>query len=70
MKHQTEIYDGEPLNFEMVYRRYFKFASQNLTMQNVERPIVFKAFEHLKVSRHQSNMARLTEAPDTPDTNA
>ena len=50
MKHQTEIYDGEPLNFEMVYRRYLKFASQNHTVHNVERPVVFKAFEHLKVS--------------------
>jgi hypothetical protein len=49
MKHQTEIYEGEPLNFEMVYRRYLKFASQNLTVQNVERPIILKAFEHLKV---------------------
>ncbi|KAJ9598651.1 hypothetical protein L9F63_010666 [Diploptera punctata] len=48
MKHQTEIYDGEPLNFEMVYRRYLKFASQNHTVQNVERPVVLKAFEHLK----------------------
>jgi origin recognition complex subunit 4 len=49
MKHQTEIYDGEPLNFEMVYRRYLKFSSQNSTVQNVERPVVLKAFEHLKV---------------------
>jgi origin recognition complex subunit 4 len=56
MKHQTEIYEGEPLNFEMVYRRYFKFASQNLTVQNVERPVVLKAFEHLKVGRHHCNI--------------
>lgn len=48
MKHQTEIYEGEPLNFEMVYRRYVKFSSQNLTVQNVEKPIILKAFEHLK----------------------
>ncbi|KAJ4439830.1 hypothetical protein ANN_07958 [Periplaneta americana] len=48
MKHHTEIYEGEPLNFEMVYRRYLKFASQNATVHSVERPVVLKAFEHLK----------------------
>ncbi|XP_021933579.1 origin recognition complex subunit 4 isoform X2 [Zootermopsis nevadensis] len=52
MKHQTEIYEGEPLNFEMVYRRYCKFLSQNSTVQNVERPVVLKAFEHLEVRSH------------------
>jgi len=63
MKHQTEIYEGEPLNFEMVYRRYHKFSSQNSTVQNVEKPIVLKAFEHLKVRSYHGNMfASLTEA--------
>jgi hypothetical protein len=63
MKHQTEIYEGEPLNFEMVYRRYHKFSSQNSTVQNVEKPIVLKAFEHLKVRSYYGNMfSSLTEA--------
>ena len=62
MKHQTEIYEGEPLNFEMVYRRYHKFSSQNSTVQNVEKPIVLKAFEHLKVRSYPGYMfASLTE---------
>jgi hypothetical protein len=56
MKHQTEIYEGEPLNFEMVYRRYVKFSSQNLTVQNVEKPIILKAFEHLKVRSYHGNI--------------
>jgi origin recognition complex subunit 4 len=56
MKHQTEIYEGEPLNFEMVYRRYLKFSSQNLTVQNVEKPIILKAFEHLKVRSYSGNI--------------
>jgi hypothetical protein len=56
MKHQTEIYEGEPLNFEMVYRRYLKFSSQNSTVQNVERPVVLKGFEHLKVRTYHGDI--------------
>ncbi|XP_046617948.1 origin recognition complex subunit 4 [Neodiprion virginianus] len=48
MKHQTEIYDDEPLNFEMVLNRYVKFANQNSSIQTVQRPVIMKAFEHIK----------------------
>lgn len=48
MKHETEIYDGEPLNFEMVLNRYIKFANQNSSIQSVQRPVIMKAFEHVK----------------------
>lgn len=49
MKHETEIYDGEPFNFETVYNRYIKFANQNSSIQSVQRPVIMKAFEHIKV---------------------
>lgn len=49
MKHETEIYDGEPLNFEAVYNRYIKFANQNSSLQSVQKPVIMKAFEHIKV---------------------
>jgi len=49
MKHETEIYDGEPFNFEAIYNRYIKFANQNSSIQSVQRPVIMKAFEHIKV---------------------
>lgn len=49
MKHETEIYDGEPFNFEAIYNRYVKFANQNSSIQTVQRPVIMKAFEHIKV---------------------
>ncbi|XP_011312186.1 origin recognition complex subunit 4 [Fopius arisanus] len=48
MKHETEIYDGEPLNFETVFNRYVKFANQTSSIQTVQRPVIMKAFEHIK----------------------
>ncbi|XP_043599414.1 origin recognition complex subunit 4 [Bombus pyrosoma] len=48
MKHETEIYDGEPFNFEAIYNRYIKFANQNSSIQTVQRPVIMKAFEHIK----------------------
>ncbi|XP_015110951.1 origin recognition complex subunit 4 [Diachasma alloeum] len=48
MKHETEIYDGEPLNFETVLNRYIKFANQTSSIQTVQRPVIMKAFEHIK----------------------
>ncbi|XP_033724735.1 origin recognition complex subunit 4-like [Pecten maximus] len=47
MKHLTEIYDGEPFNFEMVYSEYRKFAQRRSSMQVYEKAVVLKAFEHL-----------------------
>lgn len=49
MKQETEIYDGEPLNFETVYNRYIKFVNQNSSIQSVQKPVIMKAFEHIKV---------------------
>ncbi|KMQ91338.1 origin recognition complex subunit 4-like protein [Lasius niger] len=48
IKHETEIYDGEPLNFEAVYNRYIKFVNQNSSIQSVQKPVIMKAFEHIK----------------------
>ncbi|KAL7287898.1 hypothetical protein TKK_0017961 [Trichogramma kaykai] len=48
MKHETEIYDGEPLNFEKVLSRFLKFASQTSNIESVQRPVIMKAFEHIK----------------------
>ncbi|KFB50453.1 AGAP007063-PA-like protein [Anopheles sinensis] len=48
MKHHSEIYDRDPFNFEMILTRYGKFANSSSTMQNIERSVALKAFEHLK----------------------
>lgn len=50
MKHLTTIYEGEPFNFEMVFHEYLKFSQRKSTMQSFERPVVFKAFDQLKVN--------------------
>ena len=54
MKHETEIYDGEPLNFETVLNRYVKFANQTSAVQTVQRPVIMKAFEHIKARELKS----------------
>ncbi|XP_012274569.1 origin recognition complex subunit 4 [Orussus abietinus] len=48
MKHETEVYDSEPINFEMILNRYAKFVNQNSSIQSVQRPVIMKAFEHIK----------------------
>ncbi|XP_075215104.1 origin recognition complex subunit 4 isoform X4 [Lycorma delicatula] len=48
MSHQTEIFDGEPFNFEMIIGRYLKFANQNSAIHITQRPVIFKAFERIK----------------------
>ncbi|XP_023943911.2 origin recognition complex subunit 4 [Bicyclus anynana] len=48
MMHGIEIFDGQPMNFEMVLHRYTKFANANSSNQSVPRPVVLKAFEHLQ----------------------
>ncbi|XP_066255079.1 origin recognition complex subunit 4 [Euwallacea similis] len=48
MKHHQDIYDNSPMNFEMIYSRYLKFANKHLSTQNVPRPVVMKAFEHIE----------------------
>ncbi|XP_073991721.1 origin recognition complex subunit 4 isoform X1 [Rhodnius prolixus] len=47
MSHHNEIYDEEPFNFEMIFKRYNKFARQNSTSQIIQRPILLKGFERL-----------------------
>ncbi|KAK9505534.1 hypothetical protein O3M35_009563 [Rhynocoris fuscipes] len=47
MSHHNEIYDGDPFNFEMIFKRYSKFASQNFSAQISQRPIILKSFERL-----------------------
>lgn len=47
MKHLCDIYDGEPFNFEMVYKEYQKFAQRRSSMQVFDKAVVLKAFEHL-----------------------
>lgn len=49
IKHHCEIYDNQPMNFEMVLTRYLKFANANSAVQTVQRPVIMKAFEHLEV---------------------
>ncbi|CAB3241820.1 unnamed protein product [Arctia plantaginis] len=48
MKHGMDIFDGQPMNFEMVLHRYQKFANANSSTQSVPRPVILKAFEHLQ----------------------
>ncbi|KAJ8960326.1 hypothetical protein NQ318_004060, partial [Aromia moschata] len=48
MKHHSEIYDNQPMNFEMILSRYIKFANANSNIQTVQRPVIMKAFEHIQ----------------------
>lgn len=48
MKHHTEIYDGDPFNFEMIFGRFMRFANASTTMQGLERISISKAFEQLR----------------------
>ncbi|XP_057655982.1 origin recognition complex subunit 4 [Diorhabda carinulata] len=48
MKHHSEIYDGQSMNYEMILSRYNKFAKSNSSMQNVPRSVAMKAFEHIE----------------------
>lgn len=49
IKHHCEIYDNDPFNFEMILTRYNKFAYKSSSMQNIDREVVLKGFENLKV---------------------
>lgn len=50
MQHHSDIYDNSPMNFEMLYTSYVKFAHKHSSMQNVQRQVVMKAFEHIEVN--------------------
>ncbi|KAJ8311936.1 hypothetical protein KUTeg_010512 [Tegillarca granosa] len=43
MKHLTDIYEGEPFNFEMIYSEYSKFAQKRSSMQVFEKAVVLKS---------------------------
>ncbi|XP_062852971.1 origin recognition complex subunit 4 [Trichomycterus rosablanca] len=48
MKHLNDIYEGEPFNFQMVHNEFKKFLQRKShSIHNFEKPVVFKAFEHL-----------------------
>nr|CAB3264577.1 origin recognition complex subunit 4 [Phallusia mammillata] len=48
MSHLTNIYEGEPFNFQMVYNEFLKFSQKKShILQNYTKPVVLKAFEHL-----------------------
>lgn len=49
MMHQNEIFDSAPFNFEMVFARLLKFDQHSSKTMTVDRQVVVKAFEHLKV---------------------
>lgn len=51
MKHHVEIYNGQPMNFEMITTRFMKFTNANANLQTVPRAVVMKAFEHLEVCK-------------------
>ncbi|XP_038607067.1 origin recognition complex subunit 4 isoform X2 [Tachyglossus aculeatus] len=49
MKHLSDIYEGEPFNFQMVYNEFQKFIQRKAhSVYNFEKPVVMKAFEHLQ----------------------
>ncbi|XP_060520688.1 origin recognition complex subunit 4 [Cylas formicarius] len=48
MKHHSEIYDNQAMNFEMIYSRYTIFTNKQSNIQAVQRPVVMKAFEHIE----------------------
>ena len=48
MNHLTNIFDGEPFNFQMVYNEFLKFSQKKShILHNYSKPVVYKAFEHL-----------------------
>lgn len=55
MKHDTEIFDGEPFNFEKILGHYLKFTNQaSSSVGTIHRPVIMKAFEHIKVNYFKS----------------
>jgi Origin recognition complex (ORC) subunit 4 C-terminus len=50
MKHLSDVYHGDPINFEMVFSRYLKFAKGHSNFEDSNRNTVIKAFEHLQVN--------------------
>lgn len=65
MKHFTEIYNGEPFNFELILRSYLRFVRQNSSILVTQRSVILKAFQHLKVME----FIKLTEGEDEEEHN-
>nr|XP_015214144.1 PREDICTED: origin recognition complex subunit 4 isoform X3 [Lepisosteus oculatus] len=60
MKHLSDIYDGEPYNFQMVHNEFKKFLQRKShSIHNFEKPVVMKAFEHL----HQLELIKAVDGP-------
>lgn len=49
MKHHCDIYDTQTMNFEVIFARFTKFVNSNSNIQNVQRAVLMKAFEHIQV---------------------
>ena len=47
IKHLSQIYEGEPFNFEMVFHEYLKFKRRKMATLPDERGVVSKAWETL-----------------------
>merc|ERR1719270_484263 len=47
IKHLSQIYEGEPFNFEMVFHEYLKFKRRKMATLPDERGVVTKAWETL-----------------------
>ncbi|KAF4524275.1 hypothetical protein B566_EDAN012038 [Ephemera danica] len=48
MKQLNLIYQDEPVNFEMAFRRYNQYEKRHSSMQETSREVMRKAFEHLQ----------------------
>lgn len=46
MRRLTEVYDGQPFNFEMIYKEYVKFAT-NRAFMSFDKEIALRAFDNL-----------------------
>ena len=47
IKHLSQIYEGEPFNFEMVFHEFLKFKRRKMATLPDERGVVSKAWETL-----------------------
>jgi len=48
IKHHSEIYDRDPFNYEIILSRFKKFANSSTIMQNIDKNVILKSFEHIK----------------------
>lgn len=45
--HLILVYEEEPINFEIIYNEFQKYVQRKASLQQFDRPVVLKAFEHL-----------------------